>query len=124
MVAKKVTLETKAQNEDAVLRSSLGDGKYELQDSTKTARGTTITLYLNSEDDNEAYADVHRLRGLIKQHSNYVPVAIQMLKLEDGKPGTDYETINEMQSLRTKRKADIKQEEYVEFYKAMTYSQE
>lgn len=124
MVADKVTLETKAKDHDPVLRTSAGDGSYELNDSTKTTRGTTITLYLKEEDDNQAYADHYRLRWLIKQHSNYVPVPIQMLKIEEGKPTDTYETINQMQSLWTKQKATIKQEEYDEFYKSLTYSQE
>lgn len=124
MVADTVELETKANGSEAVLRRSTGNGNYELNSSKKTSRGTTVRLFLSKADDNQAYADNHRLRGLIKTHSNYVPVPIQMLKIEDGKATQEYETINEMQSLWTKQKNAVKKEEYDEFYKAMTYSQE
>ncbi len=124
MVAKKVELETKANGSDAVKWTSEWDGAYELDVSTKTTRWTTITLYLNNLDDNDAYADHYRLRGLIKTHSNYVPVPIMMKKMEDMKPSDEWEQINQMQSLWTKQKSSIKNEEYDEFYKTMTYSQE
>ena len=124
MVANKVELETKAKGAKAVLRRSTGDGNYELDTSSKKTRGTTVRLFLSSENDNEAYADYHRIKGLIKKHSNYVPVPIFMPKLKDGKPTKEYEQVNEMQSLRTKQKSSIKKEEYEEFYKSLTYSQE
>jgi len=124
MVAKKVELITKANGHDAVHWSSTGDGNYEITDSDKTTRGTTVILHLSDQDDNEAYADHHRLRWLIKQHSNYVPVPITMKKLENSKPIEERETINEMKSLWTKRKSEIKTSEYEEFYKALTYNQE
>lgn len=124
MVAKKVELETKANGSDAVKWTSEGDGAYELADSDKKTRGTTITLFLNNDDDNDAYADYYRLRWLIKTHSNYVPVPIMMKKLEEMKPTDEREQINQMQSLWTKQKSTIKQEEYDDFFKTMTYSQE
>jgi molecular chaperone HtpG len=124
MVAKKVELITKANGHDAIHWESTGDGNYEITDADKTTRGTTVILHLNDQDDNEAYADHHRMRGLIKQHSNYVPVPITMWKLENGTPSTERETINEMKSLWTKRKSEIKASEYEEFYKALTYNQE
>ena len=124
MVAKKVTLETKANGHDAVLRSSTWDGSYEIEDSDKTTRGTTITLFLSDEDDNDAYADIYRIRWLVKKHSNYVPVPIYMPKIEDGKATDEYEQVNAMQSIWTKQKWSVKKEEYEEFYKTTTYSQE
>lgn len=62
MVADKVELETKANGQDAVLRTSTGDGSYELAASKKTTRGTTIRLHLSEADDNQAYADHYRIR--------------------------------------------------------------
>jgi len=53
-----------------------------------------------------------------------VPVPITMKKLENSKPIEERETINEMKSLWTKRKSEIKTSEYEEFYKALTYNQE
>ena len=60
MVATQVDLETKANGEDAVFRSSTGDGNYTLEASKKTTRGTTITLHL--QDDAHAYAEHNKIR--------------------------------------------------------------
>lgn len=124
MVAKKVVLETKTNGHDAVMRSSTWDGSYEIGDSTKTIRGTSITLFLSDEDDNDAYADVFRIRWLVKKHSNYVPVPIMMPKTDGGNVTEWYEQVNAMQSIWTKQKWSVKKEEYDEFYKTTTYSQE
>jgi molecular chaperone HtpG len=83
MVAKKVVLETKANGHDAVHRTSTGDGNYVLEESKKTTRGTTITLHLHDEEEHHIYADHTKIRQLIKQHSNYVPVPITMYKQEE-----------------------------------------
>ncbi len=124
MVAKKVELETKSVWEDAVKWSSVWDWSYEISKSSKTTRWTVITLHLNSENDNDAYADYYRLRGLIKKHSNYVPMKICMYKLEESKPTQEWETINQQQSLWTKQKSSVTQDEYDDFFKSMTFSQE
>lgn len=61
MVASKVTVETKSASSDqATLRTSDGKGSYEIAESTKTTRGTTITLELL--EDAEEFADHRRLR--------------------------------------------------------------
>lgn len=120
MVAEKVTVETKAAwDAPAVLRSSDGKGSYEIAESTKNTRWTTITLYL-AEDAHE-FADHRRLRWLITKHANYLPVAIFMPKLDEGKPTSEQEQVNKMQSLRSRPKADVKPEEHTEFFQSLHF---
>lgn len=61
MVADTVTVETKpAGDAPATLWTSDGKGTYNITDSTKTTRGTTITLHLL--EDSTEYADHRRIR--------------------------------------------------------------
>lgn len=119
MVAKTVTVETKSADSPAVFRSSEGKGSYEITDSSKTTRWTTITLYLL--DDAQEFADHRRLRGLITKHANYLPVPIFMPKLKEGKPTTEREQVNKMQSLRSRPKADVQPEEHEEFFQSLHF---
>jgi len=120
MVADTVTVETKSATSDqAILWSSNGKWGYEITESTKTTRWTTITLHLM--EDSAEYADDYRLRGLITTHANYLPVAIMMPKLEDGKPTDTFEQVNKMQSLRSRPKNDVKEAEHEEFFQSLHF---
>lgn len=120
MVADKVTVETKSATSDqATLRTSDGKGSYEIADSTKSTRGTTITLHLL--EDCAEYADNRRVRWLITKHANYLPVPILMHKLVDGKPADEQEQVNKMQSLRARAKSDVKPEEHEEFFQSLHF---
>lgn len=120
MVADKVTVETKSNaSDEATLRSSTGGGSYELEASDKTTRGTTITLYL--KEDAHEFADHYRLRGLITKHANYLPIPILMPKLDDGKPTTEQEQINKMQSLWSRPKNSVTSEEHAEFFSSLHF---
>ena len=70
-------------------------------------------------EDSAEYADDYRLRGLITTHANYLPVAIMMPKLEDGKPTDTFEQVNKMQSLRSRPKNDVKEAEHEEFFQSL-----
>jgi molecular chaperone HtpG len=126
MVAKKVELETKSnEDEKATLRISEGTGSYEIKKSEKTSRGTTIRIYLKEE--NQEYANAFKLKSLIHKHSNYVPFPIMMLedkKEDDEKDKTpNYTQINKTQSLWSKRKNEVSEEEYQEFYSSLSFDQ-
>ena len=148
MVAKHVELETKSNESDkATLRTSTGEGSYEISDSDKTTRGTIIRIHL--ADDQDEYADEHRIKSLIKKHANYVPVPIMMEKAEtpenedtdtdkDNKDKdkkkkdttnkeekkVEFEQVNEMQSIRTKQKSEVTDEEYNAFYKTVSFDRQ
>lgn len=120
MVASTVEVETKAVGSDAILRTSEGGGSYEIQSSDKTSRGTIIRLHINEEGKD--YLTEWKLRSLVHTHANYVPVPIMMRKLEEWKPTDEWEQVNAMKSLRTKNKSEVKDEEYDEHYKSLTYA--
>ncbi len=108
--------------------------------STKTDKpthGTVIVLHLKDNTDEEDYdlfLNEYEIKNLIKRYSNYVRYPIQMeceVRHELPKPedaGDDYqpeyETVREIQTINSmipiwkRRKSEVSQEEYNEFYKA------
>lgn len=107
MVADKVTIETKAAEDDApaVIWESDGLGSYTLADSERRKRGTAITLHLK-EDESE-FLEKYRIQSLIKQYSNYLPFPVIL----------EEETVNTPEALWRRSKSDLKEEDYHEFYK-------
>lgn len=98
--------------------------------------GTVIILHLKDnteEEDYDLFLNEYELKNLIKRYSNYVRYPIQMeceVRHELPKPedaGDDYkpeyetvleiQTINSMIPIWKRRKSEISQEEYNEFYK-------
>ncbi len=137
MVAEKVTIVSrKAGEKQAYCWESTGDGSYSIEECEKEKRGTTITLQLAKEfygdKAEENFTDTYKLESLVKKYSDYVRYPIKMNfvieetpKDKDGKPiegaektkRDEMRTLNSMQPLWTKNKADIKPEEYNEFFK-------
>lgn len=100
------------------------------------AHGTVIVLHLKDnteEEDYDLFLNEYELKNLIKRYSNYVRYPIQMeceVRHELPKPedaGDDYkpeyetvleiQTINSMIPIWKRRKSEVSQEEYNEFYK-------
>ena len=124
IVADEVTLETrKAGEKDAFRWQSKGDGEFTLESSEKKTRGTTVTLHLKKDEDE--FLDDWRLREIIKKYSDHITLPITMKKTDfkDGESiKTDEdETVNDASAIWTRNKKDIKDKEYKEFYKNISY---
>lgn len=137
MVAKSVRVISKAYGSDEAAQwESDGVEGYNLSSAEKAEHGTDIILTLkdNTEEENyDQYLTEYGLKNLIKRYSNYVRYPIQMEvtksralpKPEDA--GDDYvtqyedyteiDTINSMIPIWKRRKSEVTQEEYDEFYK-------
>ena len=85
--------------------SSDGSGSYTLTPEGGLRRGTRIIVEL--KDDAHEFADKERIKSIITQYSNFVPFPIMV----------DGEKVNTVQALWTRNKNEIKEEEYIEFYK-------
>jgi molecular chaperone HtpG len=137
MVADKVTLITKSPYSDVAIKwESTGDGSFTIEEVEKNDIGTEIILHLRKDNEEKEekysiYLEEWKIRELIKKYSDYVRYPIQMditrevpKKDADGNPIenehekiTETETLNSMVPLWKKNKAEIKEEEYNEFYK-------
>lgn len=144
MVAKQVKVVTRAWGEDvAHVWESDGLEGYTIEDGTREHCGTDVILTLKDDvegtDGQEgerysSYLEEWTLKDLISRYSNYVRHPIQMMVTKSRqKPKPDdapddykseyedyaeLETINSMTPIWKKSKADVKPEEYNEFYKS------
>jgi len=127
IVADKVTINTRRAGlgeEHGVRWESTGEGSYTIETLDKFSRGTEIVLHLR-EDDQE-FLDSWRLRSIVSKFSDHVALPIEMLKQEmppeddseeEKETVPEWEQVNKGTALWMRNKADIKEEEYNEFYK-------
>ncbi|MBQ0071790.1 MAG: molecular chaperone HtpG [Spirochaetales bacterium] len=133
MVAKKIEVVSKKAGEDQAFKwTSDGQTSYSIEPSERAEQGTTITMYLNSEDT--LYASRWQLETLIKKYSDHIAYPIYLEydqthyeeeKDAEGNPKKTVEhkneKINSSSALWRRSKSELKEEEYKEFYKN-TYS--
>ena len=126
MVSDKVTVLSRSINDDKAYRwESEGADGYLISDSTMDSNGTEITLYLKEDNDNHKYSeylDSYNLERIIKKYSDYITYPIVMDKEVDKK--IEATTINSMVPLWKKKKSDVKDEDYDNFYKDRYYDYE
>ena len=129
MVSDKVTVESKAiNNEQAYKWESKGAEGYTIEPCDKKEVGTTITLHIKEDSEEEKYSeflDEYKIQELIKKYSDYIRYPIKMdLEHSHKKEGTENEyekvieteTINSMIPIWKREKSKVKKEEYNNFY--------
>ena len=124
MVAEKVTIETLSWKDGAkaVRWTCDGSPEYQMEECVKDERGTVITLYI-AEDEKE-YAQKGRIQSLLNKYCKFMPVPVVFGKEQEWKDGKYVDTdkdnvINKVEPLWAKKPADLKDEDYKEFYKAL-----
>lgn len=129
MVAKEVTVVTKAfGSEQAYKWTSDGVEGYTIEECDKPdGVGTTITLKLKDDTDDEKYStylDQYQIQSLVKKYSDYIRFPIKMEVEhthynEEGKEPEVHkaiETLNSMTPIWKKNKSELKDEDYNNFY--------
>lgn len=132
MVAKKVEIQTLSREEGAEPANWVCDGEteFEIKPGKKKERGTDIILHI--ADDSEEFLEEPRLQGILDKYSKFLPIPIRFgqkeKSVEDGedKDGKKkYKTvkedniINNTDPLWTKSPSDLKDEDYLAFYKEL-----
>jgi len=124
MVAEKVTIETLSWKDGAtgVKWSCDGSPEYDMEACDKAERGTVITLYI--ADDEKEYAQKSRITGLLDKYCKFMPVPVIFGKEQEWKDGKYADTdkdnvINKVEPLWTRKPADLKDEDYNKFYRAL-----
>ena len=133
MVAEHVDVITKKAGEDQAYKFSTdGTGEYEINPVVKEAHGTVV--YIKLKEDEKEFLDKWRTQEVIKKYSNHIAYPI-MLNYEDVEfegEGDDKkekkvwksEKVNEATALWTLPKSELKEEDYVEFYKTISHDSE
>ncbi|MEO1751519.1 molecular chaperone HtpG [Thiofaba sp. EF100] len=97
--------------EHGVHWSSEGTGAYTIENIERAGRGTEIVLHLKEGQDE--FLDPWRLRGIVHRYSEHITFPIMMKK----EGGEELERINQATALWARPKAELKDEDYTEFYK-------
>jgi molecular chaperone HtpG len=141
IVADKITVESRRagmKEDEGVRWVSGGAGDFEVETLTRAARGTSVILHLR--DDALEYANAWKLKDIVNKYSDHISLPILMEK-EEWKEGElinpsdenggrqpggmvktgEWETVNQATALWTRPKKDISDEQYTEFYKAISH---
>jgi len=128
IVADKVTvntLRTGLPSSEAVTWVSDGQGEFTISESSKTTRGTEVTLHLREGEDD--FLSGWKLREILRRYSDHISLPVEMRKEEwDEKASAmvkkdEWEPVNQANALWTRNKSDITDEQYREFYKHVSH---
>ena len=131
IVADRITVETRRAGlpaEQGVRWSSEGIGDFEVEATTKAARGTDVILHLR--DGEEDFLRPWKLKSIISRYSDHISLPILMRKekwdeeKKENVPTDEWETVNKAAALWTRPKSEITDAQYQEFYKQIGYDSE
>ncbi|HWJ92823.1 MAG TPA: molecular chaperone HtpG [Flavisolibacter sp.] len=132
MVADKVEIQTLSYQEGATPAHWICDGstEFEIIDGDRAVRGTDVILHINAES--EEFLNERRIQDILDKYAKFLPVPIQFgtrqETIEDGtdeKGETKYKSIdvpniiNNTSPIWTKQPSDLKDEDYLNFYKEL-----
>ena len=124
MVSKKVEIITKSWKEGskAVKWSCDGSPEFSIDEADKTDRGTDIVMYI--DDDCKDFLEEGKISDLLNKYCKFLAVPVAFGKKKEWKDGKQVETdednvINDTTPLWTKKPADLKDEDYKEFYRKL-----
>ncbi|GAB1373226.1 hypothetical protein MASR1M46_01060 [Bacteroidales bacterium] len=129
MVSKRVEIQTLSWKEgsEAVKWSCEGDPNYEITKGKRKERGTDVILYL--DDESKEYGTDEKINYLLNKYCKFLPVEIAFGRETEWKEGKQAETvkdkiINNPSPLWTKKPSDLKEDDYLNFYRELYPMQE
>jgi len=129
MVADVVTVVSKALGSDQAYKweSSGADG-YTIEPCEKDTIGTTITLKIKEDADEEhydEYLESYRIKAIVKKYSDFIRYPIKMMEKVYGEEGEaekeEEKTVNSMVPIWRRNKNELKDEDYEGFYNEKRY---
>ncbi|HRO43979.1 MAG TPA: molecular chaperone HtpG, partial [Flavipsychrobacter sp.] len=132
MVADKVEIQTLSYQDGATPARWVCDGstEFEIGEGNRYQRGTDVILYINEE--NKEFLEQYRLQQILDKYCRFLPVSIKFGTKsksvpdgEDEEGKTKYKSIevdniiNNTTPLWTKTPSDLKDEDYLGFYREL-----
>ncbi|MBC6366367.1 molecular chaperone HtpG [Algoriphagus sp. AK58] len=132
MVAKNVEIHTLSYQDGAepAIWTCDGSTEFEIKKGKKKERGTDVILHINEES--EEFLDKWKLQGILDKYCKFLPVPIKFgTKSESVEDGVDKDgnkkwksvevdnIINTTSPIWTKSPSDLKDEDYLAFYKSL-----
>lgn len=137
MVSEKVEIQTLSYQEGAEPAAWICDGstEFEIKEGNRTTRGTDIILHINSES--EEFLDQYKLQQILEKYFKFLTVKLVFgTKSESVEDGEDAEgkkqyksvevpnVINGAKPIWTMAPSELKDEDYLQFYKELYPFQE
>lgn len=112
MVADKVRVVSRSYHKDGQAWAWESDGgeAYTIEQAERAERGTDIIIHL--KDDAQEFAQPHRIKDIIRRHSDYVAFPIYV--------GDDEEPTNQQKAIWRRPKSELEDEDYNNFYRMFT----
>lgn len=124
MVSKKVEIVTKSYRDgaQAVRWSCDGSPEFSIEDTEKTTHGTDVVLHI--DDDCKEFLQKQKIESLLNKYCKFMAVPVVFGKQTEWKDGKSVETdkdniINNVEPLWTKAPAELKDEDYKQFYRTL-----
>ena len=134
MVSDKVEVVSRRYGEDKAHRwMSEGTGGYIIEEAERDGQGTDVIMHIREDgedaDEFSQYLREYPIYKLVKKYSDYIRFPIKMLmphpKVKEGSDPEnpeyeeifEYEVFNSMVPLWQRKKSEVTDEEYAEFYK-------
>ena len=117
--------------EEGVHWESQGEAEFSIENIAKDDRGTTIILHLKKAENE--FAESFRLRSIVKKYADHISIPVKMIKEDFGgeekkeedkkkkKKDKEFEVVNSAKALWSRPRAELKDEEYKEFYKHVSH---
>ncbi len=134
IVADKVEVLTRKAGEpkeEGVHWESQGEAEFSIENIAKDDRGTIIILHLKKAENE--FAESFRLRSIVKKYADHISIPVKMIKEDFGgeekkeedkkkkKKDKEFEVVNSAKALWSRPRAELKDEEYKEFYKHVSH---
>ncbi len=124
MVSDKVEVISKSwdETEPAVKWTCDGSPEYQIEETTRAGRGTDVTLHIDKESKD--FLEENKVEELLKKYCKFLPVEIAFGQEKEWKDGKYVETgkdkiINNTKPAWTLKPADLKEEDYLKFYREL-----
>ena len=121
MVSKQVDVITKSYTgAPAVKWSCDGSPSFTIEEVEKENRGTDVVMHI--DDDCQEFLEEEKIESLLRKYCHFLPVPVACGMKKEWKEGKQVETaedniINNVEPLWTKKPAELKDEDYKEFYR-------
>lgn len=123
MAAEKVCVESRRDGaENAWKWTSDGKEEYTVEESSRTAPGTRVTLFL--KPDFEDYLDYWKVSEVVRKYSDFIEYPVKMkhktFKGEGKEEVEEDSTLNTQKAIWLRPESEVKDEEYESFYQHLS----
>ena len=149
LVADKVVVETKNNNDDEYIWESAAGGSFTIRKKVQSELGRGTKVVLSLKEDQLEYLEERRIKDLVKKHSEFINYPINLWvekeiekevevsddenkesKTEEGEDKKktkkikeithEWQFLNKNKPIWTRKPEDVTREEYAAFYKSLT----